>query len=182
MADDTKPFSQIVREYGQRQSDNAITHADLWKAWAEQLGELIRDIPPRVTPCAYDEDGDRSQVDMGAQDVQPLAMRTRLYGVIADADALAAALIRAGVLAENQCDELANKLACEECTGCGWMSYACSWSQTSVAGPGDCCDDCSHAGDVDEASPPASAKPDVCEHAEDQSLCELPHPPAVTHG
>jgi hypothetical protein len=150
---DPKRHSAVVREYGRQQVESALVRVEEWKTWAEQLDELIREMPGRFVPRAYDEDGECDQVDMGAHHVEPLAMRTRLYGVVADADALAAALTRAAVLVEQKSTDLADSLEDDECRGCGLLSYACSWSQTSVAGPGDCCDDCSHA-ESDEGSEP----------------------------
>jgi hypothetical protein len=118
MSDDTKPFSEIVRDYGQQQADHALHTADLWRSWAEQLDELIHDMPSFTRPWVHSEDGVPFQVEMGATNVVvPSAMRGRLHGVLANADAAAAALTRAAVIAENRSDELANAFAIDEAEG-----------------------------------------------------------------
>jgi hypothetical protein len=152
VADRQPPFSQIVREYGQQQGDNTMAASDAWKAWAEQLSELIADMPNRPTPWVYLDDGDRDLVEVGASHLSTSSMRDALHVVLAEADAVATALMRAAVLAEARSDELADKLAADECQSCGAASMHCSWSHNPdlKAGPGDCCDDCSHAGPVDE--------------------------------
>jgi hypothetical protein len=114
VADNKKPFSEIVRDYGQRQADNALSTADEWRTWAEQLDELIRQTPNMLGPWVYAEDGELSRVEMGASHVDRAAIRRRLYRVLADADAAAAALTRAAVVAENRTDELANAFAIDE--------------------------------------------------------------------
>lgn len=144
VADDEKPFSEVVREYGQQQADYATTTSDRWKAWAEALDELIRDMPRfGLPPQAYDEDFDRCPVEMGASHVDPAEMRDRLYRVLADADAASVALIRAAVLAENRSSDLADKLADDECAGCGVALGYC-WSESNPGAHGDCCSACSH--------------------------------------
>lgn len=141
MTDDVKPFSEVVREYGRQQVDYALARVDEWRSWAEQLDELIREIPLQACPWVYEEDGDRSMVPMGADHVDPAKLRKRLYWVVAEADAYAAALIRAAVLAENGSAEVANRLAADECSGCGRPPYQCDWDR---GGAEQCCDACSH--------------------------------------
>lgn len=117
VADDKKPFSEIVREYGTRQADNTLHRADEWRTWAEQLDELIRELPLMSPPWVHTEDADTAPVEMGAGHVDRSAMRRRLYRLVADADAVAAALTRAAVIAENRSDELANAFAIDEAEG-----------------------------------------------------------------
>ncbi len=143
VSDDRQPFSQIVREYGVQQGEYALARADEWRAWSEQLDELLREIPLQCMPWIYAEDGDRTRVPMGADHVDRTKLRKRLYRVVADADAYATALTRAAVLAENQSTELADQLAADECTGCGQLPYQCNWNMPGAEEP--CCADCSHA-------------------------------------
>jgi hypothetical protein len=147
---DQKPFSEVVREYGVQQGEYAMARADEWRTWAEQLDELIRDIPQQTNPWVYEEDGDRSMVPMGANHVDPAKLRKRLYRVVAEADAYAAALIRAAVLAENGSTELAHRLAVDECSGCGRPPYQCDWDRRSAE---KCCEECSHIESGEDGEP-----------------------------
>lgn len=144
MADDPKPFSEVVREYGVQQGEYALARADEWRAWAEQLDDLIYEIPVHCTPWIYDEDGDKGMVAMGADHVDRTKLRKRLYRVIADADAYAAALNRAAVAAETLSAARADTLAADECAGCGQLAYQCNWNLPGAVAER-CCADCSHA-------------------------------------
>lgn len=143
MADDPKRYSAVVREYGQQQVDYALVRADEWRSWAEQLDELLREIPLQCTPWVYADDGERVMVEMGADHVQVSKLRKRLYRVVAEADAYAAALTRAAVLAEQKSTDLADGLEDDECDTCGRSSSDCAWSWNELDNTR-CCEECSH--------------------------------------
>ncbi|MFD9706182.1 hypothetical protein [Lentzea sp. NPDC059081] len=92
---DKPSLAQRIREFGDRERDQARTKAAAWTAWANELNRLMLRWPGRTLVRVMDDCGDVGQVELGVDHLDNLAMTTALQQLRSQGDALAAAYSRA---------------------------------------------------------------------------------------
>jgi hypothetical protein len=110
VTDDEERLAWMIveaRRVGDSAHKSARDQGMAWAVWAEQLDRLIRAMPDRTGgPTMLTEDGELDPAPMGCEHLNAPALQARLYRVLADADAIAMALHRAGVWCKKRADEL----------------------------------------------------------------------------
>lgn len=92
-----------IEQFGASETRRARSASTSWRWWAGHLADLAAQTPQPVAPPRWmNECGEMRETEPGAGHVDPEQLRRQLNRVIADADALAAALLRAADTVEQR--------------------------------------------------------------------------------